>query len=150
MKRTYFYALFLLLGFIACKNESTKTDKVAEEELAPMNSEEFMNAYVDSINLVADSLQSVYHTLLNAAASNLDSAKGLIPTYTPVVNNLKSQLNGLNEDITILIEKKWITEGDYQIMFHEIHLGDAEKSEQTLEILGMSFTSTAETGNSGE
>lgn len=128
--------LFLILAAIACK-DTPVTEEKPDEETAPMDSKAFMNAYVDSINVLADSLQRVYNRVLDIAPRNMDSAKIMMAAESPNIQGLKTELDRLTVEVGNLMEKKWISEDDYQNMFHEIRLGDAEGSEQTLELLGL-------------
>lgn len=128
--------LFLLIAAVACKDTPVVEEKPAEET-APMDSEAFMNAYVDSINVLADSLQRVYNSVLTIAQLNRDSAKMMMAAVSPNIEEIKAELNRLTMDVGSLMEKKWISEEDYQNMFHDIRLGAAEGSEQTLEALGL-------------
>ncbi|HCS21411.1 MAG TPA: hypothetical protein DIW47_12770 [Bacteroidetes bacterium] len=96
-----------------------------------------MNAYVDSINVVADSLQRVYNKVLDVAPRSMDSAKMIMAAVSPNIEELKSELNRLTIAVGDLMEKNWISEDDYQNMFHDVRLGAAEGSEQTLELLGL-------------
>ncbi len=136
MKTRFPLFLFLVIAAIACKDTPATEEKPAEET-APMNSEAFMNAYVDSINVLADSLQRVYNRVLDIAPRNMDSAKMMMAAVSPNIEGLKTELNRLTTEVGNLMEKKWISEDDYQNMFHDIRLGAAEGSEQTLEMLGL-------------
>lgn len=147
MKPTYSFILFLLIGALACNNAPVEEEKPAVEETAPMNSEEFMNAYVDSINVLADSLQRVYNKVLDVAPRSMDSAKMMMAAVSPNIEELKSELNRLTLAVGYLMEKKWISEDDYQSMFHGTRLGAAEGSEQTLDMLGLRHESKNDTSS---
>lgn len=136
MKTLFPIFLFLFIAAVAC-NDAPVTDEKPAEETAPMDSKAFMNAYVDSINVLADSLQRVYNRVLDIAPRNMDSAKMMMAAVSPNIEGLKLELNRLTTEVGNLMEKKWISEDDYQNMFHDIRLGAAEGSEQTLEVLGL-------------
>ncbi|MHB1278284.1 MAG: hypothetical protein ACYC1Q_07790 [Bacteroidia bacterium] len=136
MKALFSIFLFLLIATTACNNAPVEDEKPAEEN-APMDSKAFMNAYVDSINVLADSLQRVYNKVLDIAPRSMDSAKMMMAAVSPNIEGLKTELNRLTTEVGNLMEKKWISEDDYQNMFHDIRLGAAEGSEQTLDLLGL-------------
>lgn len=135
MKALYPIFLFLIIASIACNDTKVIDENPPEEETAPMDSEAFMNAYVDSINVVADSLQLVYNKVLDIVPRSMDSAQMMMVEVSPNIEGLKSELYRLTQNVDELMAKKWISEDDYQTMFHGIRLGAVEGSEQTLESL---------------
>ena len=139
MKPLYLLALSGIMLFAACGDKTQKEEEQPAENAAPMTSEEFLNAYADSLNTVGDSIINMYKRLIDGAASNLDSAKEAGKALIPDLQALQARMNHLNEEVSTLVEKKWLSEEHYQQLFNEVDLSGIEGKENTLMELGFDF-----------
>lgn len=140
MKATYL-VLGLLLAATACKDSSKPAEEVEKTEDKPaMTSEEYINAYIDTINVVSDSLSSAFSRILEDAGRNLDSTKMAMEARIPAIQQMNGRLNQLNHDVNDLMEKKWISQEDYQMMMQEIDMNGLSKRIESLRAVGIDMT----------
>lgn len=141
MKTKYLTFIILALFMAACSSSPKEEEKEqAQTESDEVSGTEMMNAYVDTLTQIADSLEMVYNHAISEYTMSPDSISWIEAKYKMTAQTLETKLVDLNNSIHQLLLDKKLTEEEYQNISLDIDMDGVSKAMEKLKLLGIDLS----------